>query len=263
MLKREGNTYNNIVLYKGRERTDLQKQEDGEAPPLTLEQRQQARQLWQLWWDFSDTVYALLEPGADPTTAAPALLVSIEQFHDQAQALLGSLGLLAQVAPHLTTLTTVTAAVSKAGAIMSAARRQRLQEAIEALQALLDEAIPQESTTTEKGHRMSAWDEIQSRAAILVATGQVSTKHQAVAKVCHDNPALRQQYRAEPRPVLVAKREEPPAQHWSLVQLETMAADLVAKGAAPTRAQAVAQAMKTPQGRELAAAYRQHQRARG
>ena len=91
------------------------------------------------------------------------------------------------------------------------------------------------------------------------------TRAQAVVEVCKANPDLRHRYAAEryaaasqPRPV--AKREELPAKHWSLVRLEAMAQELVAKGKAPTRAQGMVLAMKTNEGRELAAAYRERTR---
>jgi len=196
---------------------------------------------------------------SDPT-AAPALLTSIEQFHVQAETLLATLGLLTKAAPSLAILKAVSQEVRKTGAVMSADRRQRLQEAITALQTLLDESAPKEATVTEKGHRMSAYDEIVSRATTLVAQGLARTKEQAIVKVCADNPELRQRYHAEPKPLPVAKAEEGPAKHWSLVKLEAMAQALVAKGVAPTRAQGMVQAMRTSEGRELAAAYRQRTR---
>ena len=150
--------------------------------------------------------------------------------------------------------------MAKAGAVMSADRRARLQAAIDALQALLEEAMPTEASTTEKGHRMTAYEEIVTLATAMVEKGLAPTKHQAVAKLAHDRPDLRRRYYDEPKPHLVAKREELPARHWSLVKLEAMAQELVAKGKAPTRAQGMVLAMKTNEGRELAAAYRERTR---
>jgi hypothetical protein len=257
-----------IVLYKSQAEEEVHKLDVGAGTPiLTLEQRQQARQLWQIWGDFCDTVYALMDyhEDGDPAAQAQALLTSIEQFHTQAEAALRTLGLLTKAAPSLAILQAVSQEVQKAGAVMSAARRQRLQAAIEALQAILDEAAPKEATTTTKGVRMSAYDEMQRLGKMKVQSGACPTIEQAIVAVAKERPDLRQRYYAEPRPVLVAKREEPPAKHWSLAKLEEKARALVAKGLALTKEQAMVQAMRTPEGRELAAAYREHQRevARG
>jgi hypothetical protein len=248
-----------LLRYSGNPYKSQEGVEKQDMPPLTLEQRQQARQLWMLWQDFTDTMYALMERCASDPTAAPALLTSIEQFHTQAETALRTLGLLTKAAPSLATLKAVSQEVRKAGAVMSGARRQRLQEAIDALQALLDEAMPQ-GETTSKGTRMSAYDEIKQIARGKLERGECPTLEQAIAQVAHERPDLRQRYDAEPKPRSVVKAEVLPAKPWSLVQLEDMAAALVAKGVVPTKEQGMVQAMKTSQGRELAAAYRERDR---
>jgi hypothetical protein len=109
---------------------------------------------------------------------------------------------------------------------------------------------------------MSAYDQIVELAKAKLERREVPTKEQGVVAVVKERPDLRQRYYAEPRPVAVAKREEVPAKHWSLVKLEEMAQVLRTESREPlTKEQAVVRVMKeTAQGRELAAAYREHQR---
>jgi len=145
-------------------------------------------------------------------------------------------------------------------------RRLKIEKAAHQTLTLFERSHrPGETVTIHKGHGMSAWEEIEKEAAALVVTGQAPTKEQAIAKVCRDNPALRQRYRTEPRPQVLAKAEPPVVKHWALERLEAMAVDLVTKGQAPTKAQGMVRAMSSTQGRQLATAYREHQRqvARG
>jgi hypothetical protein len=259
----------NILLFKSQEGDQVGKLDVGAGTPiLTLEQRQQARQLWQIWGDFCDTVYALMDyhEDGDPVAQAQALLTSIDQFHAQAQDLLSSLGLLSKMASHFKALRQVAGAVQKAGAIMSAARRQRLQAAVEALQAILDESAPKEAADTSKGARMTAYDEMQRLAKNKLERKECPTMEQAIVQVAAERPDLRAQYRREPRPMPVVKGEEAPAKHWSLVQMEALAQEMRRHQPRLTKEAAIVRVMKeTARGRELAAAYREHQRevARG
>jgi len=121
------------------------KQEPDEHQLQTLEERQQERQLWTrwtaLWDDFCTTVWHILEETQEENQPyAEVLMTSIDQFRTQAAELLTGLDLVTKVAP----LFAIFDEIGKAGAVISGARTQRLQEAIRALQALLDGGGPQE-----------------------------------------------------------------------------------------------------------------------
>jgi hypothetical protein len=133
----------------------METDDQAEPPPMTLEERQQSRQLWQqwtpLWWDFCCTVQDVMDGDEDDPGYADILMQSIDQFRTQARTLLDGLGLLAKAAPLLEVLD----AVSKAGAALSAARRAKIQEVIALLQQMVDEAMPKAPMPTEKGAQMA------------------------------------------------------------------------------------------------------------
>jgi hypothetical protein len=188
--------------------------EADEPPPMTLEERQQSRLLWQqwnpLWWDFCDTVHDILDGDDDDPDYADILMQSIDQFRAQANTLLESLGLIAKAAPLLAVLDEV----HKAGAAISAARRQRLQDAIAALQAILDEAMPK--TATQKGAAPMAHtvEELTAQVATLtkraeaaeaqvadltdkLAKAQQTPEQQEAAYLASLPEAVRKRYEAE------------------------------------------------------------------
>lgn len=134
-------------------------EDDDDMPPLDYATRQQQQDLWQELWEkwqlFCNTFYDLTQD-SDPDDAVnlPILVSSIGQFGTDVESLLTSAGLMTKAAPFLETL----ASVSKVGAVMTAARKKRLTDAIAALQAILDEASPKASTeasSTTKGAAMA------------------------------------------------------------------------------------------------------------
>ena len=167
-------------------------EEDDEGPPMTLEERQQSRALWQqwgpLWRDFCETVGEIMDYDEDDTAYADILMASIDQFRAQADDLLSGLGLLKKAAPLFTVLEEVT----KAGAIMSAARKQRVRAAIAALQAILDEATPAEGDAVAmKGATTmaSSVEEVTKRAEI--AEAEVARLTKALAEATTEMTALK------------------------------------------------------------------------
>jgi len=196
----------------GMDDTAMAMDEERESPPMTLEERQQARQLYAqwgpLWRDFCATVNEIMDWDDDDAQYADILMQSIEQFSTQATAILSDLGLLTKAAPLFAVLNEVT----KAGAVMSGARRARLQAAIGALQAILDEANPQtggETTTpATKGVRMTVTvDEITKRAETAEARVHVLEAELLQAKMSPEEQeaeylknlpdAVRKQYTAD------------------------------------------------------------------
>ena len=167
LVPKGANQAAHVLLYKAalkvsstpKARKDMMGSDDDEdeGPPMTLEERQASRALWQqwnpLWWDFCDTVHEVMDGDEDDAGYADILMASIEQFRSQAGALLGGLGLLSKAAPSLAVLDEV----HKAGAVMAAGRKSRLQAAIATLQVILDEAAPKEPPTTKalKGAEMA------------------------------------------------------------------------------------------------------------
>lgn len=142
-----------IVLFKS---AAVTKEEMGEDEmPLTTNQRLQQRQLWDEWhplWNaFCQSVWEIMECGEDAGKHAPILMQSIDEFSTKAKEILAGLGLVEKAAP----LLAICAEVRKAGAVMAASRRKRLQDAIEALQAILNEAAPKEDGSMEKGSSMA------------------------------------------------------------------------------------------------------------
>lgn len=114
-----------------------------EAPPLDYATRGQQYDLWGTLWDkwqclcatFSDVCGDWDE---DNVPHLPILERSIGQFQADVHQLLSDAGVMEKAAPVLEELTTV----SKAGAAMAGHRRKRLQDAIAALQQILEECTP-------------------------------------------------------------------------------------------------------------------------
>lgn len=151
--------------------------DDDESPPMTTNEMLQQRQLWEqwrpLWYAFTDSVCAIMDGDDDDAGYAPLLMQSIDEFRDHAMQIVNGLGLLAKATPFFDELDTI----QKAGAIMAAGRKQRLEAAIAALQAILDEAEPKttasETTTAAKGASTMAWtDELTQRAESAEALAQ-------------------------------------------------------------------------------------------
>jgi hypothetical protein len=98
-------------------------------------------QLWQKWQCLCATYTDVCgDWDADNVPNLPILERSIGQFHTDVQQLLADCGIVEKAAPLLDALATVT----KAGAAMAGHRRQRLQDAIAALQQLLEECTPED-----------------------------------------------------------------------------------------------------------------------
>ena len=169
-----------VLLYKAAEGAPVL-QKDGiggedsaeEAPPLTLEERMRHNALWEqwhpLWQAFCGTVWDIMDGDEDDAQYADILMTSIQQFSDQAQGILEGLGLLSKAAP---LLALCTEEVSKAGAVMAAGRKQRLQEAITALQAILDEAMPHAKTV--KGVPMAERDKDEAPLAAMAKRAEAA-----------------------------------------------------------------------------------------
>jgi hypothetical protein len=119
-----------------------------EEPPLDYATRGQQYDLWeQLWgkWEcFCTTFYDCIGDGdEDNVPHLPILVDSIGQFQADVAQLLEDCGVAKQVAPLLLDLHTLCQEdVRKAGAAMATHRRKRLQDAIAALQQLLEECTP-------------------------------------------------------------------------------------------------------------------------
>src|SRR5215471_12394012 len=121
-----------------------------DEPPMTLEERQQTRQLYNqwgpLWSDFCATVNDIMDYDADDAQYADLLMTSINQFQSQAHGLLDGLGLLAKVAPLLAAL----------------------PAAVGALQTLMDDVMPRELAEQKKGGAMApTLEEMTARVAEL------------------------------------------------------------------------------------------------
>jgi hypothetical protein len=151
--------------------------------------------------------------------------------------------------------------------IVEEARKKAKAEGISfdaAMELLVREQSNPKETTTEKGSRMratTAWDEIERLAKEKLERKECPTWEQAIVKVCADNPALRQRYHAEPRPEVVVKTAPTVQKHWSLIRLEEMAQALRTESREPiTKEEAMVRITKTDAGRQLAQAYREHQR---
>jgi len=128
----------------------LHPEPDGdETPPLSYAQRGQQYDLWECLWDawecFCETVRDVFgDSDADNLPYLPILVESIGQFQADVADLIAPLGLTAKLAPALARLTDVAQEdVTKVGAPMADHRRKRLQDAIAALQQILDECTPE------------------------------------------------------------------------------------------------------------------------
>jgi hypothetical protein len=110
---------------------------------------------------------------------------------------------------------------------------------------------------------MSAYDDIVKIAREKLTRGECATLEQGIATTCDERPDLRQRYRTEPKPRPVVKAEVLPEKHWSIVRLEAMAQALRRTSREPiSEEESMVRVAKLPEGRVLAAAYRQHQRER-
>jgi len=116
-----------------------------EQPPLDYQTRGQQYDLWECLWQkwqclcatFSDVCGDWDE---DNVPHLPILERSIGQFQADVHQLLVDCGVVEKATPLLATLVDV----SKAGAAMAGHRRKRLQDAIAALQQLLEECTPED-----------------------------------------------------------------------------------------------------------------------
>lgn len=98
-------------------------------------------QLWAKWEQFCATFDDVIGDGdADNVPHLPILARSIGQFQTDVAQLLDDAGVVEKVVPALEQLSTIL----KAGAAMAGHRRKRLQDAIAALQQLLEECTPDE-----------------------------------------------------------------------------------------------------------------------
>ena len=112
---------------------------DDYAMPMTTDQKLHCREWYELWDAFTSSMYDFMQAMAhDPATYAPLMVESIRQFLDHAEAMLTMVGMVEKAHP----LLAVCAEVCKQGAVMSAARLRRLEEAIATLQGILEEAMP-------------------------------------------------------------------------------------------------------------------------
>lgn len=123
-----------------------------EQPPLDYRTRGQQYDLWEeLWgkWEcFCTTFYACIgDSDSDNVPYLPILVDSIGQFQEDVAQLLEDCGVVAKVGPALEELHMIghlaLVDVGKAGAAMAGHRRKRLQDAIAALQQLLEECTPE------------------------------------------------------------------------------------------------------------------------
>ena len=119
-------------------------------------------------------------------------------------------------------------------------------------------------TLFQKEAPRSAWDEIVTRATDLVAKGLARTTEQAITRVCTSNPELYARMRRDgsapkapgvPTPARTITKSAPE------LKLEALAKDIQAasKGTLSYYT-AYDRALSTPEGRELYATYREHQR---
>lgn len=131
--------------------------QDGTGDMLQgLEARLASQELWHEWgmlWDaFCSTVYSLLEELTDgETEAASVLSQSILLFQERADTILAGLGLIEKAAAPLAEL----AAMQKVGRKMSRQRLAQMRSAMQALQAVMDEATAADAAPTTKGYPMS------------------------------------------------------------------------------------------------------------
>jgi hypothetical protein len=135
--------------------------------------------------------------------------------------------------------------------------REAIQAAVAALQAILDAPAPdasQESTTTEKGHRMRATDELITLAHERVARNQSPSFRDAVASIAKAKPDLFARYQVEQGAARSA-----PATCPALAQLEAMVSTVLQKSQGLTRGKVLRKVMATEEGKRLYNEYIAHQ----
>jgi hypothetical protein len=120
-----------------------------EATPLDYATRGQQYDLWETLWDKWQCLCATYNDvcgdwDTDNIPNIPILERSIGQFQDDVHQLLVEGGVLTKIAPHLTALHGLVTEIAKVGAAMAGHRLTRLQEAIAALQQILDECTPED-----------------------------------------------------------------------------------------------------------------------
>ena len=240
LVSQGANQQAEVLLFKSAAVARVDKNSDGDdenTPPLTTAQTLQRQQLWEqwqpLWQAFCRSVYEILEYGEHGGDYVPLLLQSIEEFTAQATNLLAGLGLTAKAAP----LFLECAEVRKAGAVMAASRKQRLQAAIAALQAILDEAEPKsaEMTTTAKGDAMTL-EEVTKRAE--AAEGRVAALEAELATVTKAFSALKASTKPPPTEEDFLKSlPESLRKRWESNELRLQEAEAVAKAEKAQREQ--------------------------